>query len=555
MYIITTGGVISGVGKGIITSSLGLLLKNSNKKVTAIKIDPYVNVDAGTISPIDHGEVFVLKDGSEVDLDLGNYERFLDINLTKDNCITTGKVYQTVIQNERKGNYLGKTVQIVPHVTNVIMDMITTVANGYDICLIEVGGTVGDIESLPFLEALRQLKFKVGLENFHVLHVSLIPCVNNEQKSKPTQSSVKTLCSLGLNPNIILCRSESKLDTSVQEKISMFCNLPKKYVLSVVDCETIYQVPKLLFDQNILELLGGSNDVCKMVKWNAFVEFVLDKEKGKPKVTIGIFGKYTSNHDAYISLKKAVEHACYYQNVVPDIQIIDCSSVILNQCDRLDSYFLQFNGIIIPGGFGNRGTDEKMKIIQMARTLKIPFLGICLGFQLAVVEFANNVCGLKTNSDEFCSDKGNIIVDVPENKSDSMGGTMKLGNYTTCIKPNSLAFEIYKNNFNQILDVLKKKEIIERHRHRYEVDTQYNEILQKNGMIFSGKQKVDEKLKKRGMFSGKIQDKMCILELDQSIHPFFIATQFHPEFKTKPLEPAPIFVSFIKSIDSNLANF
>jgi CTP synthase len=527
MYIITTGGVISGVGKGIITSSLGLLLKKSNKKITAIKIDPYVNVDAGTISPIDHGEVFVLQDGSEVDLDLGNYERFLDINLTKDNCITTGKVYQTVIENERKGNYLGKTVQIVPHVTNVIMDMITTVSKGNDICLIEVGGTVGDIESLPFLEALRQLKFKVGLENFHVLHVSLIPCVNNEQKSKPTQSSVKTLCSLGLNPNIILCRSESKLDTSVQEKISMFCNLPKECVLSVVDCETIYQVPKLLFDQNILELLGvGTNDVCKMKKWDIFVESVLDKSK--PKVIIGIFGKYTSNHDAYISLKKAVEHACYYQNIVPDIKIIDCS----NAFDKDSDYFLQFNGIIIPGGFGNRGTDEKMKIIQMARTLKIPFLGICLGFQLAVVEFANNVCDLKTNSDEFCKNSGNIIVDVPENKSDSMGGTMKLGNYTTSIKQYSLAFEIYNKN-----------EIIERHRHRYEVDTQYNEILEKNGMIFSGRQKQEQY---------KIQEKMHVLELDQSIHPFFVATQFHPEFNTKPLEPAPIFVSFVKETLSGI---
>ena len=536
-YIITTGGVISGVGKGIITSSLGLLLKTCQQKITIIKIDPYVNVDAGTINPLDHGEVFVLQDGSEVDLDLGNYERFLDTNLTRDNCITTGKVYKKVIENERKGDYLGKTVQVIPHVTNVILDMITSVSKDVDVCLIEVGGTVGDIESLPFLEALRQLRFKVGHENFNLLHVSLVPCVNNEQKSKPTQSSVKTLGSLGLNPDLILCRSQDILDETIREKVSMFCNIPLKSVLSVMDCKTIYQVPKLLTNQGILDLLGFSKDKnnfdCNNFDyWDTFVDNVLDKSR--KSIKIGIFGKYIvnknsggndnigngGNDDAYISLKKAIEHACFYLNVTPDIHFIDCSSI--KHKSELDNYFLQFNGIIVPGGFGTRGTNDKIDIIQNARRLKIPFIGICLGFQLAVIEFANNVCKMDTSSDEFIAKKDNIIIDIPEHKSESMGGTMKLGNYTTCISKNTLAFDVYQQD-----------EIVERHRHRFEVDTKWNELLQNNGMIFSGTQKEN--------------GRMHILELDKALHPFFIATQFHPEFKTRPLKPTPLFVKFIES--------
>lgn len=504
-YIVTTGGVISGVGKGIVTSSVSLLLKSSGVSVTAMKIDPYLNVDAGTINPFDHGEVFVLEDGTEVDQDLGNYERFLGTTLSSDNILTTGKVYQKVISAERRGDYLGKTVQIVPHITDQIKADIKRAGLNYDVCLIELGGTVGDIESAPFLEALRQLSFEVGRSNFCLMHVSLIPFVG-EQKSKPTQSSVRTLQSMGLVPDILVCRSVDTLQESIRRKLSVFCNVTMDQIISVVNCDTIYRVPLLLREQNLLGVFSERLELPlsypDLLDWQKLLV------ECTSTIRIGIFGKY--NSDTYLSLNKAIEHACLAKCIKPCIEYVT------------DHQFLEsFDGIIVPGGFGVRMSEGKIRAISIARTKKIPFLGICLGFQLAVVEFARNVCGIENaNSVEMTNDNTNVIIQIPTDTSD-LGGSMKLGSRVTRIKEGTRAMEIYKES-----------EITERHRHRYEVNSEYIPMLSDASLVFSG--------------TDSSGTRMNILEL--SDHPFFVATQFHPEFKTKPNEPTRVFTSFVESI-------
>ncbi|MEA2054271.1 MAG: CTP synthase (glutamine hydrolyzing) [Candidatus Thermoplasmatota archaeon] len=521
-YIIITGGVLSGLGKGITTSSVGLLLKMQGYNVTAIKIDPYLNCDAGTMNPFQHGEVFVLEDGGEVDLDLGNYERFLDVNLSKDNNITTGRVYKSVIEKERRGDYLGKTVQIVPHITDEIWEWIKRVAmeSGADICLVEVGGTVGDIESMPFLEAVRQLHQDVGHDNIVFLHTTLIPVIGvvGEQKTKPTQHSVKELRAIGIDPDIIIGRSEEPLERKTKEKIALFCDVPPEGVISVPDVKCIYEVPLLLDRQGLTDFMlkrFGLEKRDGLGKWRDFV----DKIKGtKDSVNIGIVGKYTALSDSYISIVEAFRHAGANLGVNVNVKWIEAEDLEKGDLNSLKN----LHGILVPGGFGTRGTDGKIESIRYARENDVPFLGICFGFQLAVVEYGRNVAGIDCNSTEIDpKTKHPIITILPEQYGvKDMGGTMMLGSYKIKIKEGTIAHGLYK-----------KTEISERHRHRYEVNPEYIDKLEKKGIVFSG------------VSPDKIR--MEIAEIPE--HRFFIASQFHPEFKSRPLCPAPLFFGFVKA--------
>ncbi len=521
-YIIVTGGVLSGLGKGITTSSIGLLLKMHGYNLTAIKIDPYLNCDAGTMNPFQHGEVFVLEDGGEVDLDLGNYERFLDVNLTRDNNITTGRAYKSVIEKERKGDYLGKTVQIVPHITDEIREWIKRVAHesNADICLVEVGGTVGDIESMPFLEAVRQLHQEVGHENIIFLHTTLIPVVGvvGEQKTKPTQHSVKELRAIGIDPDIIIGRSENPLEQQTREKISLFCDVPVEAVVSVPDVDYIYEVPLVLDRQGLtdfilkrfkLEKKGGLED------WRSFVEKI---KRVRDSVTIGIVGKYTALGDSYMSILEAFRHAGTALNIKVEVKWVEAEDLEMGETSHLE----ELDGVLVPGGFGERGAEGKIVAVSYARENDIPFLGICFGFQLAVVEFGRDVMGIDCNSTETDSDTKNpIIMILPEQYNvQNMGGTMRLGAYPVKIKKGTLAHALYG-----------KEEVRERHRHRYEVNPEYIGMLEKNGLVFSG------------IAPDKVR--MEILEIKD--HPFFIASQFHPEFTSRPLRPSPLFYGFIKA--------
>lgn len=519
-YVIVTGGVLSGLGKGIITSSVGLLLKSRGYNITAIKIDPYLNCDAGTMNPFQHGEVFVLEDGGEVDLDLGNYERFLNINLSRNNNITTGKVYKNVIEKERRGDYLGKTVQIVPHITNEIKEWIRNVAeeSGADICIVEIGGTVGDIESMPFLEAVRQLHLEEGEGNVIFIHTTLIPILKvvGEQKTKPTQHSVKELRAIGISPDIIIGRCVEELKKATKEKISLFCNVPVEAVYSSPDAETIYEIPLILEKQGIskyiLHKLNLEYREANLEKWKEFVERLKKAEK---KVNIGIVGKYTALGDSYLSIIEAFRHAAAELDVKVNIIWIDAERIDYEKLKHAD-------GILVPGGFGERGAEGKIEAIRFARKNKKPFLGICFGFQLAVVEYGRNVLGLECHSTEIKPDvKHPIITILPEQKGiKQLGGTMRLGAMPIIIKSSTLAYKLYKKN-----------KIYERHRHRYEVNPEYIGKLEENGLVFSG------------IAEDKIR--MEILELPE--HPFFIASQFHPEFKSRPLKPAPLFYGFVEA--------
>ena len=519
-YIVITGGVLSGIGKGTIASSLCHILSNSGLKVSALKIDPYLNYDAGTMNPYQHGEVFVLDDGSEVDLDLGNYERYLDKSLSGDNNITTGKVYKEVIERERRGEYLGSTVQIIPHITNEIKRRIRKVSlkEELDLLVIEVGGTVGDIESMPFLEALRQLKREEkGQVTF--VHVTLVPEIGREmeQKTKPTQHSVKALKEIGIQPDILMCRSIKPLTTDSRRRISLFTDVPEEAIISVYEAENAYQVPEIIEKQGTIEIIKENLNLQTSSFVDTWTEYKEKLMNSKENVVIGIIGKYTELHDAYISHKEAFSHATGNTGIGVSLKWIDSDSV------KDDISILKgLHGILVTPGFGYRGVEGKISAVKYARENNVPFLGICLGFQVAVIEFARNVLGIKdANSTEFSKDTPNPVIDIlPEQVNvKDMGGTMRLGSKEVIVSEGTLAMELYG-----------EKKIYERHRHRYEVNPSYIEMIENKGMIFSGKD--DQGIR------------MEILELKDRKN--FIASQYHAEFKSRPLNPSKLHLNLVR---------
>ena len=522
-FIFVTGGVMSGLGKGITAASTGRLLANAGFDVTAVKIDPYLNVDAGTMNPFEHGEVYVLKDGGEVDLDLGNYERFLDIDMTFDHNVTTGKVYQNVIEKERAGDYLGKTVQIIPHITDGIKRRVREAAAGSDVCIIEVGGTVGDIEGMPYLEALRQFAHEEDEEDILFTHVTLVPySKNGEQKTKPTQHSVKELRSIGLQPDVLVGRCEDKLHPDVKEKIALFCDVPTNAVFSNPDVEDIYHVPLMVedegLDEYVMEHLELADDALpegeRDTRWRDLV--TRDKEG---TVNIALVGKY-GLEDAYISVHEALKHAGLEKQVNVERKWLHAEDLADGHDGKLDDV----DGIVVPGGFGSRGTEGKIEAIRYARENDVPFLGLCLGFQMAVVEYARNVLGLEgAHSAELDEETPHPVIDLlPEQKDlDDMGGTMRLGSYDTELKSGTLAHDLYE-----------EATCTERHRHRYEVNLDYLDDLEDAGLVFSG----------------TAGPRMEILELPD--HPYFFGTQFHPEFRSRPTRASPPFVGFLDAITS-----
>jgi CTP synthase len=526
-YIVVTGGVMSGLGKGITAASIGRMLMERGYKVTAIKIDPYINIDAGLMSPFQHGEVFVLKDGGEVDLDLGNYERFLDVELTRDHNITTGKVYKSVIEKERRGEYLGKTVQIIPHITNEIKERIRKVAkeSGCEVCLIEVGGTVGDIESMPFIEAMRQLRNE-EMGNIAFVHVTLAPTTTDgEQKTKPTQHSVKEMRSLGLQPDIVAVRCTRPLRDETKSKISHFCDVPVEGVVSNHDVDDVYKVPLLLEEQRTPLYLMKMLRLYPLEHRTDWVELIEKMVSINDSVKMAIVGKYTAGsqgtthmEDTYLSIREALKHAGIEAGAWPKISWIDAEDLEHNPPEAV---LKDFDGILVPGGFGARGTAGKMEAIRYARENGVPYLGICFGMQLAVVEFAKNVLGLDgASSGEFGETPHPVITILPEQEGvEDMGATMRLGNYEAELRAGTLAEKIYGS--------LK---IVERHRHRYEVNPEYIPMIEEKGMIFSGKNR----------------NRMEIAEIPD--HPFFFSTQFHPEMKSRPGRPSPPFLAFVEAM-------
>ncbi len=525
-FIFITGGVVSSIGKGLTSACIGALLKARNINVTALKLDPYINIDPGTMSPFQHGEVFVTDDGAETDLDLGHYERFLDTTLSKLNNFTTGQVYEKVISNERQGQYLGGTVQVIPHITNEIKRRIFEGGKGFDVCLVEIGGTVGDIESLPFLEAIRQIRQDIGDENTCYIHVTLVPYIHaaHELKTKPTQHSVKELTGFGIIPNIIVCRSEIKIEDSLKDKISLFCNVPKEYVIEATNAKSIYEVPLNLHKQHIDDLLikklklkskASEPDLSKWENINSILT-----SPNKKEITIAMVGKYVGLTESYKSLSEALTHGALSNNLKLNIQYIDSEELENKDTKKV---FKNIDGILIPGGFGLRGTEGKIKAVKFARENNIPFLGICLGLQIAVIEFARDVAGIKdATSREFNEDAQNQVIDImPEQKGiTDMGATMRLGAYPTVLKRGTKIYNVYK-----------KDSISERHRHRYEVNNDYRDILESNGLIISGLS----------------PNKLLVETIELKNHPFFIAVQFHPEFKSTPCNPHPLFTAFIKA--------
>lgn len=575
-YLVVVGGVISGIGKGILASSCGVLLKSMGYKITIIKIDPYLNIDAGLMNPNEHGEVFVLNDGGEVDLDLGNYERSLDIDLCSRNNITTGKIYNKVIDDERKGRYLGKTVQVVPHITNEIQDCITNVAHiplktneVADICIIELGGTIGDIESAPFVEALRQFKKKVGSDNFCLIQVTLVPGTD-EQKSKPTQTSVKDLRSLGLIPDIIACRCKLPIKNEIREKVSLFCDVDDSHILSFHDCKTIYDVPILLKSQGLEKIFvkkfnlndndqSSSSSGNYLTQWEEMANTFHTMDKSQA-VKIAIVGKYTQNADSYFSIIKALEHASSHVKNKIDIVWIDSSDLEdlslhsdknyhndKKEHNNVWTNLYSCDGILVPGGFGSRGTEGKMAAIKYARENNKPFFGICLGMQLAIIEFSRNVLNLSlANSEEFdpdCKDK--VIIHMPEIDLNRMGGTQRLGSRETILLDGSKTKIIYDN----------VDSIHERHRHRYEVNSEYIQRIENEGLKFVGKDINKERMEIIELLGSPSDRSAADLseaepksQRNLGSHPYFIATQFHPEYLSRPLKPAPLFVSFVEAV-------
>ena len=541
-YIFVTGGVVSGLGKGITAASLGRLLKMRGYRVTIQKFDPYLNVDPGTMSPYQHGEVFVTDDGAETDLDLGHYERFIDENLSVNSNVTTGKIYWTILNKERRGDYLGGTVQVIPHVTNEIKNRVYRAANSgaepVDVVITEIGGTVGDIESTPFLETIRQVSYEKGRENVLYIHVTLLPYItgSNELKTKPTQHSVKELLSLGIQPNILVLRSEMEVPVEMREKIANFCNVRKEDVIQNLTASSLYAVPLMLEKEGLAHSacyhLGLEDKKPDLKEWEDMVKM---QENATKPLTIGLVGKYVALPDAYISVMESIRHAGAANGCKVDIKLINSEEVTEENAHEM---LAGLDGICVPGGFGSRGIEGKIQAVHYARMNKIPYLGLCLGMHMAVIEFARYACGLKNaNSGEFnsCdlkdenagnySESAHNVIDImPDQKGVDMGGTMRLGLYPCKLEEGTISRRVYADEL-----------IYERHRHRYEFNNAYREIMAEKGLKFAGLSP-----------DGKLVE---IVELPTDVHPFFVAVQFHPEFKSRPNRPHPLFNEFIKVSD------
>ena len=522
-FIFVTGGVVSSLGKGLASASIGCLLESRGFTISLLKFDPYLNVDPGTMSPFQHGEVYVTDDGAETDLDLGHYERYTHAELTRKNNLTTGRIYETIIQKERRGDYLGKTVQVIPHVTNEIKAAVYRVAEHVDVTIVEIGGTVGDIESLPFLEAIRQMRQEVGRENSLFIHLTLVPFIPTagELKTKPTQHSVKELLEIGIQADILLCRTDRFLSPDMKSKIALFCNVSERAVITAKDVGSVYEVPLVLaaegLDDEIVRHLHLPNRERHMEDWQALIERV---HNPIDDVSIGVVGKYVELEDAYKSLREALIHGGLVHNLRTKIHWIEAESL---EHDNEPAKLRQFDGILVPGGFGKRGIPGMIRAIQFAREEKVPYFGICLGMQCAVIEYAQNVCGLKgANSTEFDANTPYPVIYKLRDLLgvDTIGGTMRLGAYPANLKPGSLANRIYDSNV-----------ISERHRHRYEFNRQFENILTDRGLIISGVS----------------PDKNFVEIVELANHPWFLSCQFHPEFKSKPLAPHPLFASFINA--------
>ncbi len=524
-HIFITGGVVSSLGKGITAASLGRLLKSRGLKVTIQKLDPYLNVDPGTMSPFQHGEVFVTDDGTETDLDLGHYERFIDEDLHHYSNVTAGSIYWSVLTKERRGDFLGGTVQIIPHITNEIKEKILNIAveDDPDIVITEVGGTVGDIEGLPFLEAIRQLRKDIGRENVLYIHVTLLPFLKmpSELKTKPTQHSVKELRSIGIQPDIIVCRSDRAIDEDSRKKIALFGDLDPEAVIMALDTDNIYEVPLKLHEEGIDDIvvknLNLSCNKADLNEWNILIERIKSIEN---ELEIAIVGKYVKLPDAYLSVVEALSHGGFYHLARINVQWVDAEKVSF---EKMKKMILKADGVLVPGGFGIRGIEGKIKAINIARENNIPLFGICLGMQCSVIEFARNVAGMKTaNSSEFDPKTPYPVIDLMTNQKNiaNKGGTMRLGNYPCVVMPDTKTYNAYEESV-----------VNERHRHRYEVNNEFREILSKHGMIFSGKS----------------PDKKLVEIIELKDHPWFIACQFHPEFKSRPTKPHPLFREFIQA--------
>jgi CTP synthase len=541
-YVVVSGGVLSGLGKGVTASSIGVLLKSAGLRVTSIKIDPYLNSDAGTMSPFEHGEVFVLDDGGEVDLDLGNYERFLDINLGKNNNLTTGKIYSKVIEAERRGDYLGKTVQVIPHVTDAVQEWIEDVAHQPadgsgeipDACIIELGGTVGDIESSPYIEALRQFQFRVGRENVTFVHVSLVPVMGpvGEQKTKPTQHTVKELRGLGITPDILVCRSTSPLSVETREKLAAFCHVSPQAVMSTHDVPNIYHVPLMLQEQGLCEILGVDHRATDLLKdWKTMAHHL---DTLTEAVHIGMVGKYTNLSDAYLSVIKSLQHAAMAVDrklVIDWIEASHLESDWDNEEEKKSAWDLlkKADGVLVPGGFGDRGVEGKIAAAQYARTTQTPYLGICLGLQVATIEFCRNVLNLEgANSTEFDENAPTAaVVFMPEISKTHLGGTMRLGTRPT----------LWQVDECKIRTLYGEGEAVdERHRHRYEVNPDLIERIEAEGLVFVGKDETGQRCE--------------IFELTD--HPYYVGVQYHPEFKSRPGRPSPPFLGLLKASTGQL---
>jgi CTP synthase len=532
-YIFVTGGVVSALGKGIAAAATGALLKEKGLKVTLQKLDPYINVDPGTLSPFQHGEVFVTDDGAETDLDLGHYERFTSIRTAQSNNYTTGKIYYNVITKERRGDYLGETVQVVPHITDEIKKAIKSVSDNYDIVIVEIGGTIGDIESLPFLEAIRQFRYDVGRENVLYIHLTLIPYIKTagEIKTKPTQHSVKEFREIGIQPDIVLCRTEWPLPPEVKKKIAIHCNLDVDAVIAARDVETIYEVPLMLHSEGLDRLISKKFNLDpKEPDLSLWKDIVRKIKEPQSEVNIAIVGKYTGLKDSYKSLMEALTHGGIANDARVNLQWIDSEEIEIHGPER---FLSEADGILVPGGFGYRGIEGKIKAIRFAREKKIPYFGICLGMQCAVIEFARNVCGLAANSAEFDLNTKDPVIYLMErwydfkkerievrSENSHKGGTMRLGAYPCVLKEGTHAFKAYG-----------AKEISERHRHRYEFNNAYRGILTRHGLRISGLSPDEELVE--------------IIEIEN--HPWFLGCQFHPEFKSRPTDPHPLFRAFIEA--------
>ena len=524
-YIFVTGGVVSGLGKGITSASLGNLLKSRGLSVVNQKLDPYINVDPDTMNPFQHGEVFVTEDGATTDLDLGHYERFTGVNLRKDANVTTGSIYRKVIERERKGDYLGATVQVIPHITDEIKRRIKGISNNVDVQITEIGGTVGDIEILPYLEAARQIRKELGQENVMFIHVTLVPFIgpSTELKTKPTQHSVSMLRGYGISPDIIVMRSDRGLDEDIKNKVSLFCDVSYENIINAPDLDDIYDVPLKMHSEGldiaVDKRLNLNNEKPKLENWKKMLNL---KNEAKEDVKIAILGKYFGLPDSYMSVVESLKHACLQNKVNLDLHWIDADSYDVEDIANL-------NGVVVPGGFGVRGIEGKISAIQYLRENKIPFLGICLGLQCAVIEFARNVCGIsEANSAEFSQNTKDFAIDLLPNQDldkDDVGASMRLGTYPCKITKDTITSEIYNDEV-----------IYERHRHRYEVNNKYRDVLEKNGLVFSGLS----------------PDNNLVEMIELTDHPFFVASQFHPEFKSRPWEPAPMFNKFIQSASATV---